>query len=340
MSGHRHSSSRCKSRSSRSRGFGLSLDGYHGGSGRADRDPFGGRRGMGSKGGERIGWGRNGAVRLDDPPILSPGQGVGRDGVREGQSSDMASPRLGGGSGVGSGRTDMSGGPDRMDPCDGLRGMDPTAQVRMGMGMGMGMGSSEPPASLMMGRTPLDNPRAVTRQPSAHDSILELGPHARHESLGMEHFGSPLMAARPSLTGDHGPRFPGSTGSWGNFDTRAARHPRLSYGPQQHIPMQHRFANYRYPYVEDYEVGEMEVGLAHQAAMQQMMRSGGNPFFDEGQYGDLYGGMGGVSRMAPAGGEGHMGHMRVNGGMGPVASMGGGMEVGMQGMSGGPYQYW
>ncbi|PBP15666.1 hypothetical protein BUE80_DR013576 [Diplocarpon rosae] len=340
MSGHRHSSSRCNSRSSRSRGFGLSFDGSHGESGRAERDPLGGRRGMGSKGGERIGWGRHGAVRLDDPPTLRPGRDVGRDGVREEQSDDMASPRLGGGSGGGSGRTDMSGGPDRMDPCGGLGGRDPTAGGRMGMSMGMGMGSSDPPASLLVGRTPFDTSRAVTGPPFASDSMLDLRPYPRHEGLGMEHFGSPLIAARQSLAGDHGPRCPSSMGTWGTFDMRAARHPRMSYGPPPNPPMQYRFANYRYPYVEDYEGSEMEVGWAQQAAMPQMMRSGGHPFVDEGPYGEFYGGMGGMGRMAPAGGEGQLGHLRVHGGMGPVAGMGGGMEGGMQGMSGGAARYW
>ncbi|CAL3962980.1 unnamed protein product [Diplocarpon coronariae] len=351
MSDHWYSSPRYNSRTSKSRGLRLNCGGYHEELGRGHREPFGGRRGLGSRGGDKIGWGRNGAVRLDGPPTLRRGRDEGRDGGREEQSDGIDSSRLRSGSGVDSDRTGTWVGPDRLSPHGGPGNLDPTAGLRMGMGMG----GSDPLASPMMGRTPFDSPRAVNRQISANDAMLGLRHRALHHGLGMEQSGYPVMTTRQRLMDDrHGLRSPGSMGNMGSFDMRVMDHLRMPFSPPQHSPMQNRFANYRFPYVEDYQGSEMEVSSAQQAAMQQMMSTGGNSFLNEGQYGEIYGGMGGMGPTAQAGEMGQMGQMGqmvntgrtgqigFNGGMGqmgPMAGMGGGMDGGMGGMGGGTHQY-
>ncbi|KAI9053002.1 hypothetical protein LZ554_003272 [Drepanopeziza brunnea f. sp. 'monogermtubi'] len=347
MSDHRRSGSRSHSRSSRSRGYGQGYDGGgHEEPGRGERDWFGGRRGLGGRGGEMIGWGRNGAVRLDDPPIPR----WGWDELGE----EMDSPRFMGGR-RGSSRPVRSRRAEEMDPYGGLGAMDMSGGLGMGrmgmsgirtggttglggaMGMGgamemggampMTMGGRNPPGNPMMGRNPFDapqnfdspnfNPQNFNRQPFPNDAMLPPRQQAMRHGCGMEQCGSPLMGGRHHfMEGNPGLRSPppASLASGGSFDMRAMDRPRMPYGPIHYSPiMQNRFANYQSPYVEEFEGSEMDASMAQQAAMrqqqqqQQMMMmngGGGNPFLDERQYGNAYGGggMGGMGQMGQAGG--------------------------------------
>ncbi len=222
-----------------------------------------------------------------------------RDGLRAGRMA-----RMGGAS-----RMDPYGRQVGMDQFGGLGGIDPSAGLGVGgTGVDMDMGGRGP----MMGRNPLMPPQSPGRQLLADDHMLGLRQQALlRQRLGMEQYGSPLMGPRQGLMGGRlnlglASAGPGPAGPGGNFDMRAMDLPRHRYGPLQNGSLQNRLANYRSPYVEDYEGSEIEAGMA-----QPMMNGGiGNPFlYDEGQYG--YGGMGQLAQMEHMGG---------------VAGMGGGMN--------------
>ncbi|KAH7355093.1 hypothetical protein BKA65DRAFT_475555 [Rhexocercosporidium sp. MPI-PUGE-AT-0058] len=308
------SGSRCNSRGSRSHGCGECQEESR----RGGRDGYG-RRGLGGRGGEKIGWGRQGAVRLDDPPLRRS-----REEMDDRVGSPSAMGRMGGlGAQGGIDPFARRGGIDSLGRLGGLGG----AGGMGGMG-GIGgrdlFGGQVP----MMGRNPLNSPRTPMfngRQSSTEDPMLRLRqrgllrPDFGMESPGQDHF----MGARQGLMDPLGlgMRSP-SLRPGGSFDIYAMDRPRMPYGPFQGSPMQlqNRHMNYRPPYVEDYEGSEVEAELAQQAAMQQMMMNGAggaNPFFfDDGQYGDEYGGMG---------------HM-IGGGLGGMMpGMGGGMGGGMMG---------
>ncbi|KAJ5042326.1 uncharacterized protein L3040_004878 [Drepanopeziza brunnea f. sp. 'multigermtubi'] len=315
MSDHRRSGSRSHSRRSRSRGYGQGYDGVHEEPGRGERDWFEGRRGLGGRGGEMMGWGRNGAVRLDDPPRPRWGW--------DGFDQEMDFPRFMGGR-RGSSRPVRSRRAEEMDSYGGLGAMDTSGGLgmgRMGMsGMRMGgimalggamemggpmpmtMGGRNPPGNPMMGRNPFDAPQifdshSFNRQPSPNDTMLPPRQQVMRPRCGMEQLRSPLMGGRQNfMEGNPGLRSPppASLASGGSFDMRAMDRPRMPYGPIHYSPiMQNRFANYQSPYVEEYEGSEMDASMAQQAAMQQqqmmmMNGGGGNPFLDEMQYGNAY----------------------------------------------------
>ncbi|KAG4442388.1 hypothetical protein IFR05_002166 [Cadophora sp. M221] len=224
------------------------------------------------------------------------------------------------------------GGQSGMDPFSRRGGMDPLGRLgglggaggMGGMG-GLGGGDLLGGQVPMMGRTLHGSPRIPMLnnvQPFAENPMLGLRqrglfrPELGMESPRQDHF----MGARQGLMDPLGlgMRSP-SLRPGGSFDMHAMDRPRMPYGPFQGNPMQlqNRHANYRLPYVEDYEGSEMEAEYAQQLAMQQMMANGGGGpnqfYFDDGQYGDEYGGMGPM----------------VGGGMMP--GMGGGMGGGMMG---------
>ncbi|PVH82155.1 hypothetical protein DL98DRAFT_570716 [Cadophora sp. DSE1049] len=304
--------SRCQARGSRSHGCGECLEE----SGRGGRDGYG-RRGLGGRGGEKIGWGRQGAVRLDDPPLRRS-----RDEMEDGMGSSRAMGRIG--ELGGQGGIDPFAREGGIDPFGGPGGMGGLGGMGRPGGMG-GMGGRDFLGGPLMGRTPLGSPRVPmfnNQQPFADNPMLGLRQrNLLRPELGME---SPLqgqfMGARQGLMDPLGlgMRSP-SLRSGGSFDMRAMDRPRMPYGPFQGSPMQlqNRHPNYRPPYVEDYEGSEMEAELAaHQLALQQMQMMnggvGGNPFyFDDGQYGDAFGGgpmmSGGLGGMMPGVGGGMMG---------------------------------
>ncbi|KAG4422019.1 hypothetical protein IFR04_004878 [Cadophora malorum] len=279
--------SRCHARGRRSHGCGECLEE----SGRGGIDGYG-RRGLGSRGGMKVGWGRQGAVRLDDPPLRHA-----RDEMDDGLGSLGALGRMGGLGGQGG--IDPFGRRGGMDTFGGLNGMGGLGGIG---GLG-GMGGRDYPSGPTMARNPLGSPRSpmFNGQPPFAENAM-LGLHQRnlfHSEAGM---GSPLqdrfMGARQGLMDPLGIGMRStSLRSGGSFDMRAMDRPRMSYAPLQGSPfqLQNQHPNYRPPYVEDYEGSEMEAELAaHQAAMQMQMmhgRGGGNPFFFDGQYEDGYGGM-------------------------------------------------
>lgn len=299
--------SRCHARGSRSHGCGECLEESE----RSGRDGYG-RRGLGSRGGEKIGWGRQGAVRLDDPPLRRA-----RDEMDDGLDSLEATGRMGGLGGQGG--MDPFGRRGGIDPFGGFNGMGPLG----GMGDLGGIGGRDSLGGPKMGRNSLGSPRSPmfnAHPPFAESPLQRL--HQRNLFNPEAGIGSPLqnrfMGARQGFMDPLGigMRSP-SLRSGGGFDMRAMDRPRMPYGPFPGSPfqLQNQHPNYRPPYVEDYEGSEMEADLAaHLAAMQmQMMHGGGgHPFFFDGQYGDGYGGMtpmmsGGLGNPMPGVGGGMLG---------------------------------
>ncbi|KAH7411140.1 hypothetical protein BKA64DRAFT_704242 [Cadophora sp. MPI-SDFR-AT-0126] len=304
--------SRCHARGSRSHGCSECLEK----SGRGWRDGYV-RRGLGGRGGEKIGWGRHGAVRLDDPPLRRS-----RDEIEDGMVSSRVMGRMGGLGGQGG--IDSFSRRGCIDPFGGLGGMGGSRGLR-GLGGIDEMGGRDLLSSPMIGRAPLGSLRAPmfnNQQPFADNPML--GPREQNLFRPEPGMGNPLqdrfMGVRQGLMDplDLGMRSP-SLRSGGSFDMRAMDRPRMPYGPFQGSPLQlqSRHPNYRPPYVEDYEGSEMEAELAaHHAALQQMQMmngaAGGNPFYyDEGQYGDTFGGgpmmSGGSGGMIPGVRGGMMG---------------------------------
>lgn len=294
MPDRRHSGSRCHSKSGRSRGHGQDSGGGHDDLGRGNRNPFEDRRRLGGRGVEKIGWGRNGAVRLDDPPTSRRGQ--------DGSSNEIGSPAFIGRVG-GPGRRDRFKEPEQVDPYARLGGIDMSRGLRMRrLGMGLRMGGlvptgtcgRDPPWNLMTGRDLFDLPQHFKRQLYANEPMLGIREPAMRPEHGAEQFGSPLTGPRQNTMGENS-RLRSSRSSMasrGRFDMRTMDRPRMPYGPMRHSPMQNRSANYQPPFVEDYEGSELDANMAQQAAMQQMMMNGGgrSPFPDESQHSDIFDG--------------------------------------------------
>jgi hypothetical protein len=217
---------------------------------------FGGRHSRSRRHGEHIGCGRDGAVRLEDTPVLRRRQGsmsellegIGGMNLAGGSRSPfmsrnpLGSPR---------GPPLFGGGRSLLD--DGLfsggrgRGRGSLFGPGMGMGMGGGLGGSLGMGMGMGGlvsRERLFSPRA---------GILEGGLHR--------------LGSRP-----------GSSRTSSIFDPRALDRPRMPYGP-----LAPRLSNYRPPYVEDYF---SEIDPAELAEMEEMERRG-LPFWYEDYFDDL-----------------------------------------------------
>jgi hypothetical protein len=260
-SSHCHSGDRRHSRGSRSHGLGgLGC----GSGGQFDDMEFGGRPSpfgrysRSGRHGEHIGWGRDGAVRLEDTPVLRRRQGSmselleGIGGMNLGGGSrspfmsrnPLRSPR--GPPLFGGGRPPLddglfSGGRDRgshLGPGMGM-GMGEGLGGSLGMGMGMGMGMGG-----LVSRERLFSPRA---------GLLGSGLHG--------------LGSRP-----------GSSRASTIFDLRALDRPRMPYGP-----LAPRLSNYRPPYVEDYF---SEMDPTELAEMEEMERRG-LPFWYEDYFDDL-----------------------------------------------------
>jgi hypothetical protein len=257
-SSHCRSGDRCHSRGSRSHGLG-----GLGSGGRIDDMEFGGRpspfgrHSRSVRNGEHIGWGREGAVRPEDTPMLRRRRGSMSE-LMEG----MGGMNLGGGlrsplmsrNPLGSPRGPplFCGGRSPLE--DGLFGGGGHRRGSLfgpGMGMGMGMGTG----TGGMGLTGM--------------GLGGLGSRER------------LLSPRAGLLGGGGlgpgPR-PGSSRASSIFDPQALDRPRMPYGP-----LAPRLSNYRSPYVEDYF---SEIDAAELAEMEEMERRGLPFWYEDYPYGD------------------------------------------------------
>jgi hypothetical protein len=215
------------------------LGGLGGSGGRFDGMIFGGRSSLGGRHGSgrsgRIGFGREGGVRLDDTPMLRRRQGSMNelmDGLGE---LNLGGGRL---------RGDRLGG-DRRSP---LLGRSP-------------LGSRD--SLLFGGRSPLGDD-LLGGLGGRHGPLLGRG-------MGMSGLGSreSLRSSRAELLGGgllgRGSQ-PGSSRASSIFDLHALDRPRMPYGP-----FDASLDNYRHPYVEEYF---SEIDPEELLMLQEMDRRG------------------------------------------------------------------